>query len=137
MTGSRPSGSPIVTLVGVLLIVLSIGLAVLAVVFDRFERRQREGALTTSGTVVMVFPKGPLVRFTTAAGDHVDFTADGRWRRFSPGQTVPVYYHPESPSYAGIDDVVARWRAEAMAAAAAALLALLGISFVRYRPADA
>ena len=135
MARSSAPGSPVVTFVGVLLVIVAVGLAVFAFVLDRFERRERAGALTATGTVVMNFPRGPLVRFATAGGDHVDFTADGRWRRFRPGQTVRVYYHPDNPSYAGVDDAIARWRAEAFAAAAALLIGLLGASFLTYRPA--
>jgi hypothetical protein len=134
MASRAAEGSPAVTFVGVVLVVLAVGFAVLAVVLNRFERRQREGALTTAGTVVIVFPRGPLVRFTTARGDHIDFTADARWRRFKAGDQVRVYYHPDNPAFAGIDDVVTRWRGVMAAGSASALLLVLGIGFATYRP---
>jgi hypothetical protein len=47
---------------------------------------------------------------------------------------VPVYYHPDNLTYAGIDDAVQRWRGVAAAGTASVLLAVLGIAFVTYRP---
>src|SRR5690242_4795598 len=134
MARSASNGSPVVTLVGVLLIIVAVGLLALAIVFERFERSQRDGALTATGTVVMSFQRGPLIRFTTARGEHVDFTADGRWRRFTPGQTVRVFYHPDNPSFAGLDDATARWRGQAVTGIAGLIIGLLGLSLVSYRP---
>ena len=125
-------------LLAVIFVVVGIALAVAAITIDRQERRLRDGALEASARVVMVLGHGPLVRFVTAAGDHVDVTLPGSLL-FSPkaGETIPIYYHPDNPSFAGLDTPFSRWFRTAAAAFLAIVAIAIGVRLLRAsRPAS-
>lgn len=119
-------------LLAVVFVVLGIALAVAALTIDRQERRLREGALQASARVVAVLGHGPLVRFVTAAGDHVDVTLPGSVL-FSPkvGETIPIYYHADNPAFAGLDTPFSRWFRTAAAAFLAMVSGVLGAQLAR------
>ena len=119
-------------LIGVLFVALGVALALAALAIDRQERRFRDGALTTTATIVGVLGRGPLVRFVTQAGDHVDVTVQGS--RFSPhqrGETVPIYYPPDNPAFAGLDDRASRWLRTVAAASLGAVSLVTGLAVLR------
>ena len=99
---------------------------------ERQERAFRAGALTTDARVVSVVGRGPVVRFVTAAGDHVDVTVLARRpSSYTVGQTVRVYYHPDNPSFAGLDDPASRWFVTTASGTLAVMAILLGIYVTR------
>ena len=104
----------------------------IAWIAERQERAFREGALTTDAHVVSVVGRGPVVRFVTAAGEHVDVTVPARRpSSYSVGQTVRIYYHPDNPSFAGLDDPSSRWFVTTTAGTLAVVAILLGIHVTR------
>ena len=133
-------GSPASVFIGVLLIVLGIGLTVGMVLIERYERRLRDGAARTTGTIVNVLTRGStdarVIRFETAAGEHVDFTTSvrGSPRRYAVGDSVPIFYHPDDPRFAGVDDVWARWLGTMLAGGLALVVFVTGVQFLRAVP---
>ena len=116
-------------MLGTAFVILGVILALIAWTNERQERRFREGALRTTARVVAVVGKGPVVRFVTGNGDHVDVTVP-KPKLSSPhavGQDVPVYYHPDNPTFAGLDDPVSRWGATIVAGALSLVSLLAGI----------
>jgi hypothetical protein len=116
-------------MLGTAFVILGIVLALIAWTIERQESRFRDGALQTTGRVVAIVGKGPVVRFLTAGGDHVDVTVPEP--KFSAshaiGQDVPVYYHPDNPTFAGLDDRLSRWGATAAAGALSLVSLLIGV----------
>jgi hypothetical protein len=106
----------------VLFLILGIALAFATYTIERHEQRLRDGAIRTTGTVVNQLKRSggeatiPVVRFVTADGDHVDFTAT-HVGRYAIGSTVPIYYHPDNPSFADVDTWRVRWQGTALAGA--------------------
>jgi hypothetical protein len=94
---------------GAVFLILGIAFLVGAWVSERQERRVRDGAVRTTGTVVADVARGPLIRFTAPGGDRVSFTATTGKGRFAAGAEVPIYYHPDNPSFADLDDPRSRW----------------------------
>jgi uncharacterized protein DUF3592 len=118
--------------IGVLLVIAGIALAMMAYAADRRERALREGAVRATGTVVGVLKRqsgnAPLVRFTTATGDKVDFTAtDARSAKYAIGDTVTLFYHPDHPGLAGLDRGASRWGRVATLGVVGVLLAAAGV----------
>ena len=126
---------------GVLFVVVAIGLALFALAIERHERRIRAGSIRTTGSVVALLERhdrrgisyAPLIRFTTSTGDHVDFTASrsGNPSPHKIGDPVPVYYHPDNPRFAGIDDPTSRWRRTAFAGFLSAVSLGIGVYLLR------
>jgi len=104
---------------GAVFLILGIAFLVGAYVTERQERRLREGAARTTGTVVADLSRGPLIRFTAQDGARVSFTATTGRGRFASGAEVPIYYHPDNPSFADLDDPRSRWTNTAIYAALA------------------
>jgi hypothetical protein len=107
------------SVLSVVFAILGIALAFATYTIERHEERLRAGAVRTTGTVVHELKSGdgaiPVIRFLTEAGDRVDFTA--RRARFSVGAQVPLYYHPDNPSFADVDTWRARWLGTVLAGA--------------------
>ncbi len=106
----------------VLFVILGIALAFATYTIERHEERLRDGAVRTTGTVVNQLKRSggeatiAVVRFVTESGDHVDFTAT-HVGRYAVGSTVPVYYHPDNPSFADLDTRRVRWQGTIVAGA--------------------
>ena len=104
----------------VLFVIIGIGLAFETYTIERREERLREGALRGAGTVVGQLKRSggeatvPVIRFVSQAGDHVDFTAT-HVGRYAVGSTVPIYYHPDNPSFADVDTWRVRWQGTVLA----------------------
>jgi hypothetical protein len=132
--------TPAAAFVGVLLLVLGIGLAVGSVLIERYERHLRAGAARTTGTVVNVLERGSIaarvIRFQTGTGEHVDFTASvkGKPGRYALGDTVPVFYAPDNPRFAGLDDVWTRWLGTMLTGGLALVFFVTGTRFLRSVP---
>jgi hypothetical protein len=125
----------------VLFVILGIGLALETWTIERYQTRLRAGALRTTGTVAHVLEAKrdngsvrhiPVIRFTTASGDHVDFTAvAASSASYGVGAAVPLYYHPDNPSFAGLDDFKSRWSGTALAAAMSLFSFLIALALFR------
>ena len=119
-------------LLAVVFVVLGVALAVVAFAIERQEWRFRADTQQTSAHVVAVLGHGPLVRFVTSAGDRVDVTLPGSLL-FSPrvGETIPIYYHPDNPSFAGLDTPFSRWFRTAVAGLLSIVSITLGVQLAR------
>jgi len=146
MTRRHPAGSPAAALIGLLLVVIGLGASVGAIAIERHERRIREGAVHTTGTVVNLLKRqngrmagsslAPVIRFETAAGEHVDFTApvSGIRSPYKAGDSVPIFYHPDNPSFADVDDMMSRWAGTALAGGVSLVFLITGAYFLRTSP---
>jgi hypothetical protein len=120
----------------VLFLILGIGLAFATYTIERHEERLRAGAVRTTGVVVNQLKRSggeasvPVVRFVTDAGDHVDFTST-RVGRYAVGSTVPVYYHPDNPSFADLDTWRVRWQGTILAGAMSVFSFVIAFTLVR------
>ena len=123
----------------VLFLILGIALAFATYTIERHEERLREGALRGAGTVVAQLKRSggeatvPVIRFVTQAGDHVDFTSTHAGR-YAVGSTVPVYYHPDNPSFADLDTWRVRWLGTVLAGAMSAFSLVIAFTLTRARP---
>ena len=118
---------------GTAFVILGVILALVAWTNERQERRLRDGAVRTTARVVAVVGKGPVVRFVAGNGDHVDVTVP-KPKLSSPhavGQGVPVYYHPDNPTFAGLDDPVSHWGATVASGVLSLVSLLVGIYLTR------
>jgi hypothetical protein len=126
----------------VLFVILGIVLAFATYTIERHEERLREGALRTTGTVVGQLKRSggeatlAVVRFVTSSGDHVDFTAT-RVGRYTVGSNVPVYYHPDNPSFADLDTWRVRWQGTVLAGAMSVFSFVIGLLLLRASKASA
>src|SRR5947209_2205285 len=101
---------------GVVLFVVGLGIGGGALEMNRRERQQFSGWSHTQGTVVRLpgaagtaaFGHGPLVAFTTAAGERVSFTAAPGAAGRQSG-TVAVLYPAGQPTAAIVDPRRRRW----------------------------
>jgi len=120
----------------VLFLILGIGLAFATYTIERHEERLRSGAIRTTGTVVGQLRRSggeatiPVVRFVSQAGDHVDFTST-HVGRYAVGSSVPVYYHPDNPSFADLDTWRVRWLGTVLAAVMSVFSFVVALTLVR------
>ena len=120
----------------VLFVILGIALAFETYTIERYEQRVRDGAVRTTGTVVSELQRSggeatvAVVRFVTPSGDHVDFTAT-RVGRYGVGSTVPIYYHPDNPSFADIDTLRVRWQGTVLAGAISVFSFAIAVTLLR------
>jgi hypothetical protein len=120
----------------VLFLILGIALAFATYTIERHEERLRQGAIRASGTVVNQLKRSggeatvPVVRFVSEAGDHVDFTST-HVGRYAVGSTVPIYYHPDNPSFADLDTWRVRWLGTVLAGAMSVFSFVIALTLVR------
>jgi len=120
----------------VLFLILGIALSFATYTIERHEERLREGAIRATGTVVNHLKRSggeatvPVVRFVSQAGDHVDFTST-HVGRYAVGSTVPIYYHPDNPSFADLDTWRVRWLGTVLAGAMAVFSFVIALTLVR------
>jgi hypothetical protein len=120
----------------VLFLILGIALAFTTYAIERHEERMRAGAIRSTGTVVSQLKRSggeatvPVVRFVSQAGDHVDFTS--RYvGRYAVGSRVPIYYHPDNPSFAELDTWRVRWQGTVLAGAMSVFSFVIALTLVR------
>ena len=120
----------------VLFLILGIALAFSTYTIERHEERLREGALRGTGVVVNQLKRSggeatvPVVRFVSQAGDHVDFTST-HVGRYAVGSRVPIYYHPDNPSFADLDTWRLRWLGTVLSGAMSAFSFLIALTLLR------
>jgi hypothetical protein len=127
--------SPLTAAVGGVLL-FAVGLAIAAglLVVNRRESQAIEGWRRADGTVIDVLKRRsagrevatPLIAFTTATGERINFTADvtGPASEYGPRAHVPVIYDPAFPQSARVDT---RSRLTRNALGTGAALILLGL----------
>lgn len=136
MSGAGPAYPLRAALAGVLL--FAIGLAIAGGAYRAYRQDQGKlaGWRTADGVVIDLIKRrtpegevmGPLIAFTTAAGERVSFTSD-QSRAGAPlyvDAQVSVLYHPGQPQDALLDQRGRRWTRHAVAAGVALLLMALG-----------
>ena len=119
---------------GVVLFVVGLGIGGGALEMNRRERQQFSGWIHTQGTVVPLpgaadtaaSGHGPLVAFTTAAGERVSFTAASGAAGKRQSGTVPVLYPAGQPMAAIVDPRGRRWTRNAGLTVASLFLMILG-----------
>ena len=120
----------------VLFLILGIALAFATYTIERHEERLREGSIRASGTVVNQLKRSggeatvPVIRFVSQAGDRVDFTS-AHVGRYAVGSTVPIYYHPDNPSFAEVDTWRVRWLGTILSGAMSAFSFAVSLTLVR------
>ena len=99
-----------------------IGIVILIIGWRDFRQQLRfvRQSIRTTGEVVGVHREDrntedvtyhhPTIRFTTAAGASITFTAAfGRSKPWNDGERVPVRYHPDRPDSAELDTFFGIW----------------------------
>lgn len=128
----RRPATPAHALFGALFIVVAVGLGLAAFTIGRTEQSMRDGALRTTAHVVAAVGKGPVVRFVTQSGVHMDVTLAARWpRSYAIGTDVPIYYHPDNPAFAGLDDRWSHWYSTVAMSALCLASLLIGVVLTR------
>ncbi|MGH9410586.1 MAG: DUF3592 domain-containing protein [Vicinamibacterales bacterium] len=126
-----------------MLVAVGLCLFVVMGLVERREHAMRAGAVRTTGTVVALLPHRsegstvfvPLVRFKTATGAELDFTASDAARSSSRkiGDIVPVIYSKLNPTGAAIDSWTARWIKTILLGALGLLSVGGGVTWLRAR----
>ena len=108
-------------LLGILFPLLGIGLTIGGVIVAVWQGRRFANMTAVEGVVIdlqrEVYNPGsagiycPVVRFTTASGEQVEFQSEhgGRPALHKAGQTVTVLYDPGNPQDAEIRSPLTRW----------------------------
>ena len=124
----------LIRLLSLLFVILGVSLAFATYTIERNQERLRDGALRATGTVVRELKRGdsavPVIRFVSASGDHIDFTAS-QPARYQAGAAVPIFYHPDNPAFADVDTKRARWLGTVLAGAMSVLSFVIALVLTR------
>lgn len=108
-----------------------VGLAVGLVLAGR-EMFATQGMLPSLGEVVAFQNRKPVVRFPISDTRHVTIVGGTATTppAYDIGQKVPVYFDPNQPTHAFIDNYLERWFVPSLVGGLALLFTILGVGFV-------